>query len=110
VYFRGSQNVQATVALPSTLSIPRNAPNGTPLWDSGWKGFSGTTSIAVLAWSEALMLAASVRQFLGIPVTAFLCIRHQCAGHRCFGVLVQPDAGHLQPQPNPTPLPSLAGR
>lgn len=39
----GSQNVQATVALPSTLSIPRNAPNGTPLWDSGWKGFSGTT-------------------------------------------------------------------
>ena len=37
-----SQNVQATVALPSTLSIPRNAPNGTPLWDSGWKGFSGT--------------------------------------------------------------------
>lgn len=39
----GSQNVQATVALPSALSIPRNAPNGTALWDSGWKGFSGTT-------------------------------------------------------------------
>ncbi|EHN65611.1 fimbrial protein [Comamonas testosteroni] len=40
-----SQKVQATVALPSTLSIPRNAPNGTPLWDSGWKGFSGANTI-----------------------------------------------------------------
>lgn len=39
----GSQNVQATVALPSTLSIPRNALNGTALWDSGWKRFSDTT-------------------------------------------------------------------
>ncbi|MPT12510.1 MULTISPECIES: fimbrial protein [Comamonas] len=42
-FLQGSQNVQATVALPSTLSIPRNAPNGTALWDSGWKGFSGTS-------------------------------------------------------------------
>ena len=41
----GSQTVQATVALPSTLSIPRNASNGTPLWDSGWKGFSGANTI-----------------------------------------------------------------
>lgn len=39
----GSQIVQATVALPATLSIPRNALNGTALWDSGWKGFSDTT-------------------------------------------------------------------
>lgn len=38
---KGNQAVPATVALPSTLSIPRNASNGTPLWDSGWKGFSG---------------------------------------------------------------------
>lgn len=39
----GSQIAQATVALPSSLSIPRNASNGTPLWDSGWKRFSDAT-------------------------------------------------------------------
>lgn len=42
-FLEGSQSVQATVALPSTLSIPRNALNGTALWDSGWKRFSDTT-------------------------------------------------------------------
>lgn len=42
-FLPGSASVLATIALPSNLSIPRNATNGTPLWDSGWKGFSGTT-------------------------------------------------------------------
>ena len=39
----GNGLVRGTIALPPTLSIPRDAPNGTPLWDSGWKGFSETT-------------------------------------------------------------------
>jgi len=39
----GSASVLATMALPSTLSVPRNATNGTVLWDSGWKGYSSTT-------------------------------------------------------------------
>ncbi|MCP1649076.1 fimbrial protein [Pseudomonas nitroreducens] len=39
----GSASVLATMALPATLSVPRNVTNGTALWDSGWKAYSGTT-------------------------------------------------------------------
>lgn len=39
----GNASVLANMALPATLSVPRNATNGTVLWDSGWKGYSGTT-------------------------------------------------------------------
>ena len=36
----GNTTAVASIALPSTLSIPRNAPDDTLLWDSGWRGFS----------------------------------------------------------------------
>lgn len=45
-FFRvGSDTVSASIALPATLSIPRNAASGTPLWDSGWQGFGGDLRI-----------------------------------------------------------------
>ncbi len=47
-FTKGNQVVPATIALPSTLSIPRNASNGTPLWDSGWKVFPRTTITCVV--------------------------------------------------------------
>lgn len=36
----GTTAAIASISLPSTLSIPRDAANDTPLWDSGWRGFA----------------------------------------------------------------------
>ncbi|MBB4868260.1 type 1 fimbria pilin [Pseudomonas nitritireducens] len=38
----GNASVMANLALPTTLSVPRNASNDTVLWDSGWRGYAST--------------------------------------------------------------------
>jgi len=60
----GSASVLANMALPPTLSAPRNATNGTVLWDSGWKGYPQTkitcTSSANVTGGHASGIGAAV--------------------------------------------------
>lgn len=63
----GSASVLANMALPATLSIPRNATNGTPLWDSGWKGYSSTTINCTATGTVKGMHAGGI----GAPVAGY---------------------------------------
>jgi type 1 fimbria pilin len=56
----GSASVMGTIALPASVSIPRNASNGSVLWDSGWKNFTGATLNCTATGNVKGGLAASI--------------------------------------------------
>ncbi|MBB4862542.1 type 1 fimbria pilin [Pseudomonas nitritireducens] len=107
----GSASVMASLALPATLSVPRNAGNGTVLWDSGWRAYASTSitcnSSGNVRGSHAGGIGAAVPGFTsngfpsvfqtsvpGIGISVFWC-----------------NMGTASCNPDPTritPLPSLA--
>lgn len=57
----------ATMALPASVSVPRNATNGAILWDSGWKDYSSTNVYCNTADTVHGINAASI----GEPVPGY---------------------------------------
>ncbi|MCY1270014.1 Fimbrial protein [compost metagenome] len=57
----------ANINLPATLSVPRDAPNGTELWSSGWMSFSGPSLTCNSSGNVAGGLAAGI----GAPVPGY---------------------------------------
>ncbi|MBO3277695.1 fimbrial protein [Pseudomonas schmalbachii] len=105
----GYSRSAAVINLPATLSVPRDAPNGTELWSSGWMSFSGTNISCNSSGSVAGSLATGTgppapgytsngfnsvftTNVPGIGVSVFWCNQVSC----------NPDYTKV------TPLPSLA--
>ncbi|GLZ86029.1 outer membrane usher protein [Metapseudomonas resinovorans] len=65
---KGYDTSNGAIALPASIPIPRNAPNGTVLWDSLWQ----TSSTPHISCSSSGTVSGTLASSIGAPVPGYI--------------------------------------